>query len=231
MDRDMGYAVQPCKARTTPVTRFYQLCGEILATVESAKYLGLTIQSSLSWQNQICSMIKKANSTLHLVARNLHNCSKSSRALAYTTLVRPKLEYCSSVWDPHHQKDIDALERVNRRAARVVHKKAYRQQDVSPTNLLRELGWQPLEKRREQQRLTMMYKISNGLVAVPPSQLVKPTRTLRGHSKKYTEIRTTCDTARFSFYVKTIRQWNNLSEEIVSAPTLDIFKTRLASAY
>ena len=67
---------------------------------------------------------------------------------------------------PRHQKDIDALERVNRRAARVVHKKAYRQQDVSPTNLLKELGWQPLEKRREQQRLTMMYKISNGLVAV-----------------------------------------------------------------
>ena len=218
-------------ARTTPVTKFYQLCGEILATVESAKYLGLTIQSSLSWQNQICSMIKKANSTLHLVARNLHNCSKSSRALAYTTLVRPKLEYCSSVWDPHHQKDIDALERVNRRAARVVHKKAYRQQDVSPTNLLKELGWQPLEKRREQQRLTMMYKISNGLVAVPPSQLVKPTRTLRGHNRKYIEIRTTCNTARFSFYVRTIRQWNNLSEEIVSAPTLDIFKTRLASAY
>ena len=80
-------------ARTTPVTKFYQLCGEILATVESAKYLGLTIQSSLSWQNQICSMIKKANSTLHLVARNLHNCSKSSRALAYTTLVRPRADF------------------------------------------------------------------------------------------------------------------------------------------
>ena len=91
-------------SRTEPMTKFYQLCGHILATVDSAKYLGITIKNNLKWEEQICSMTKKANSTLHLVARNLHNCPKSSRALAYTTLVRPKLEYCSTVWDPYYQR-------------------------------------------------------------------------------------------------------------------------------
>ena len=44
-------------------------------------------------------------------------------------------------------------------------------------------------------------------------------------------MNSTIDAAKYSFYVRTIPQWNNLSEEIVSAPTLDIFKSRLAEAY
>ena len=140
-----------------------------------------------------------------------------------------KLEYCSTVWDPHHQKDIDTLERVNRRAARVVNKKSFREKDVSPTKLLRELGWKTLAERREQQRLAMMYKIINGLVAVPPTHLSKPARILRGHSKKFQEIRSNCDNTKFSFYVRTIKQWNKLSEDIVSAPSLDIFTSRLSN--
>ena len=50
-------------------------------------------------------------------------------------------------------------------------------------------------------------------------------------AKKYIEMNSTIDAAKYSFYVRTIPQWNNLSEEIVSAPTLDIFKSRLAEAY
>ena len=120
-------------ARTKRLTKYYELCGEILETVESAKYLGVTISEDLSWHKQVCTMAKKANSTLQLIVRNLHNCTRSTRALAYTTLVRPKMEYCATVWDPHLQKDSDILERVNRRAARVVFKKSFYEKDVSPT--------------------------------------------------------------------------------------------------
>ena len=99
--------------------------------------------------------------------------------MAYTSLVRPKMEYCSTVWDPHTQKDIDELEKVNRRAARVVNKKSYWERDVSPTELLQDLGWGTLAERRKEQRLTMMYKIKNNLVAVPSTQLVAPQRPQR----------------------------------------------------
>ena len=79
-------------------TRMYSLCNEILSTVKTAKYLGVTVSDDLQWHHQIHSVMNKANSMLHLVARNLRNCPRSTRSLAYTTLIRPKLEYSCSVW-------------------------------------------------------------------------------------------------------------------------------------
>ena len=234
-----GMQFNPAKCQTmnisrgSPQTKYYELCGEILTTVTSAKYLGVTISDDLEWHNQVCSMAKSANSTLHLIARNLHNCTRSTRALAYTSLVRPKMEYCASVWDPYTKKDIETLERINRKAARVVYNKSYRDKDVSPTKLIADLGWKTLAERREQQRLTMIYRIVNGLIAIPPTHLSKPIREgTRGHSKKFQELGAEVDPVKFSFYPRTIRQWNSkLREETVSAQSIDSFKTSLSSYY
>ena len=59
-------------------TKFYELSGIILETVESAKYLGITVFRDLTWHNQVCTAANKANSTLHLIERNLHNCPRVS---------------------------------------------------------------------------------------------------------------------------------------------------------
>ena len=144
------------------------------------------------------------------------------------SLVRPKLEYCASVWDPHQQQDIESLEKVNRRATRVVYNKSWRDRNVSPTALLKELGWPPLEERRRTQRLCMMYKIVHGLVAVPPTRLVKPNRQLRGHRYKYQHISTNCEQSKHSFYPRTIREWNSLDANIAEAPSLESFRNRLS---
>lgn len=203
------------------------MCGTILGTVTQAKYLGVTISDDLHWHHQSNLVAKKVNTTLHVISRNLRYCPRKTRSLAYCTLVRPKLEYCASVWDPYQQQDVDTLERINRRAARVVYNKTWRDRDVSPTALLEDLGWGQLSDRRRQQRLSLMYRITHGLVAVPPTRLVKPTRTTRGHSFKYQTIRTTCDITKYSYYPRTIPDWNTLGDSIVNAPSLDSFKQRL----
>ena len=46
------------------------------------------------------------------------NLSGTAQETAYTTLVRPKLQYACTAWDPHYQKDKAALERVQRKSAR-----------------------------------------------------------------------------------------------------------------
>ena len=111
---------------------------------------------------------------------------------------------------PHTQKDCNILETIKRRATRVVYKQGYKQQDVSPTEQLQELGWKTLQQRRREQRLTMMYRIDKELVAIPSDDLVEPTRHLKGHSRKF---RTwySCDTVKYSFYPRTIKQWNELT--------------------
>ena len=117
------------------------------------------------------------------------------------------------------------LEMVNRRAARVVYNKTWREKDVSPTQLLNDLGWKTLAERRRDQRLIMMYKIQNGLVAVPPTRLQQPTRQTRGQSIKFKQLQSTCEKVKNSFYHKTIPEWNKLGEKAVTAESLEAFKT------
>ena len=213
-------------ARGKPVTRMYELCNEFLTTVNSAKYLGVIVSDNLQWEEHINSVTNKANSMLHLVARNLRRCPRMTKVLSHTTLVRPRLEYSCSVWDPYKQGEIDALEMVNRRAARLVYNKSWRQQGVSPTALLEELGWHTLEERRRQQRLAMLYRIENHLIAVQSTRLQRPARQTRGHQHKYQVIATTHDIVKFSFFQRTIRDWNSLPSETVAAPTLGTFKQK-----
>ena len=63
-------------------------------------------------------MAAKANKSPGIIQRNIWNCPKNVKEIAYLSLVRPKLEYASAAWDPFLKKDTSALERVQRKAAR-----------------------------------------------------------------------------------------------------------------
>ena len=63
----------------------------------------------------------------------------STKNAAYNIIVRPNLEYCSSVWDPSHQKDIDKLENVQRSASRFVANN-YSKTPGTVTNILNDLN-------------------------------------------------------------------------------------------
>ena len=156
--------------RNNPKHRFYSLCGEILE-VEHAKYLGVTISANLKWEKHINGITSKANSTLHFINRTLRYSPESAHQIAYFALVRSTLEYSCAVWDPHFKKDVDRLEMVNRRAARIVTGRTLRDREVSVTALLEDLKWTSLQEHRKHLRLVLMYKIVNGLVAVPATQL------------------------------------------------------------
>ena len=77
----------------------YSIHGTTLHTVDADTYLGMTIQGSLSWKTHVNNISKKANSTLGFLRRNLRKCPAKIKEQAYTTYVRPTLEYGFSVWD------------------------------------------------------------------------------------------------------------------------------------
>jgi len=109
----------------------------------STKYLGIIINQKLNW-NQHCDYIcSKANGTLGLLRRVLCDCNRDAKSRAYTTLVRPKLEYASSTWNPRTKRNINQIEMVQHRAARFVVHDYSRFSHVSP--MIKQLGWDTLE--------------------------------------------------------------------------------------
>ncbi|KAI8491386.1 hypothetical protein Bbelb_310190 [Branchiostoma belcheri] len=184
-----GMKFNPKKCNTMSITRnknpftwMYEMCGEFIHQTEQAKYLGITISNDLKWSTHISTAVTRANHTLHFLSRNLRYCPRQVRETAYFSLVRSTIEYGAVIWDPYLRKDIDTLEMVNRRAARFVTSN-HRRQDVSVTALLHDLRWPSLQSRRQQARLVMMYKITNGLVAIPSSRLIPAVaRTRANHA-------------------------------------------------
>ena len=80
------------------------------------EYLGIQLDNSLSWNTHITNIVNKATRMLNLIRENIY----TIKSTAYTTLVRPILEYVTEVWDPHYKFFIHKMEFVQIRAARWV---------------------------------------------------------------------------------------------------------------
>ena len=97
----------------------YSLHNQTLENVHSAKYLNITITISenMDWGQHISEISPKAAKTLGFLRRNLVLAPKSTKEVAYKTLVQPKLEYASPIWSPYSKLQIYQAEKVQRIAA------------------------------------------------------------------------------------------------------------------
>ena len=227
---------------------FYSLGDAILQHVDQNPYLGIQISADLKWSAHITYTCKRAGSTLGFLRRNLRNCPQECRRLAYITLVRSTLEYGAVVWDPYLKQDIERLERIQRQAARFIMRD-YRSRDPGCIGrMLDYLSLPPLEERRRQLRLTMLYKIVNGLVPALPADTfltpanrgrrrIRPT-TYAGFSTSNIIARQANNNSccfkvpparteqyRGSFFVQTVVDWNSLYDDTVSQNTPNAFSS------
>ena len=137
----------------------------------------------------------------------MKDCKTSAKAAAYKTLIRPTLEYASVVWDPYTKANVQQLEKVQRRAARFA---TGNHTDYTPgavTGLLKDLGWDTLERRQTRNRLSMFYKIQHGQAEVTTENIIPGDKRTRGRHR-IREIPSSKDYHRYSFFPRTIRQWN-----------------------
>ena len=143
--------------------------------------------------------------------------------MAYEMLVKPKVEYAASVWDPYTKSQISNLEKIQRRAARFVlndHKKC-----SSVTNMLKSLKWPSLEQRRKATRLTNLYKVKKEKVKIQCKELEPaPTRARRAHDQQLRRLQSKKEIRQHSFFPRTIKEWNELNQAAVSAPSADAFR-------
>ena len=104
----------------------------------------------------------------------------------------------------------------------------------SVTGMLSQLEWVPLATHRANTRLCMMYRVAHTPVGDPWTPWLSLTfaqRTTRGsHAWKYIPISTSHDAYKFSFLPRTIIAWNQLPSIIITAPSLDAFRSRLITS-
>ena len=196
----------------------YILHGQILEEVESAKYLGVTFSNNFSFSKHIDTITAKANKSLGFIKRNIKVPNPQVKAHAFQTLVRPSLEYCSSVWHPDTDTLTNQIEMVQHRAARWVTKSYSRHSSIHA--ILNGLGWRELAFRRIDCRLVMLFKIVNGKVLIDPNNYFMFQRG--GLYIKPVYARTLYYGA--SFFPSTIKLWNTLPASTLQATSVEGFK-------
>ena len=117
------------------------------------------------------------------------------------------------------------LERVQRKAARFCLQNYNR--TASSTDMLRELERDTLEMRRKKNRSTLTHKLSHSLVDFKTEKFLLPngeTWTRRSHAFKYKIHKIRKDVFKFSFFLRSISEWNSLPSAIVNSKSLDCLK-------
>ena len=176
-----------------------------------------------SWLNLVCS---HWSWQIH-VHCSLILCLKDESTLKtlYCSLVRSNLEYCSVVWCPFTKRNVNKLERIQRRATRFILK------SNDPYNIrLHKLNLLTLEQRRFVDDVTFLFKTLNGHLDVDSSQFLdfysQEDRYLLRHfdtkllKKKYART----NILKNSYFYRIVDEWNSLPLEVRSSCNVVNFK-------
>ncbi len=217
-------------------TDSYEIDSQPVVLVDAMRDLGITVDAALSFRVHISNIVRKAYQSLSLLFKCFYTDNLPALLLAYTSYVRPTLEYASTVWSPAlHRRSplaclssIDMLEAVQRYFTRRLLKRC-KMPEMPYPDRLNLLKLEALELRRLKFSMGMVYKILYGLVDLNAQDMfVFGTSYTRGHSWKLKSPPFKKDVRQNSFAVAVVPIWNSLPESVVSSPSLPCFKMRLS---
>ena len=215
--------------RNSPYHPPLYMNGLAITETSSHKHLGLTFTNNCNWNEHINNITAAAWTRLNLLRTLKFKINRHALQKMYISFIRPLLEYSDAVWDNATAESKKQLEAVHNEAARIITGAT---KLCSINNLLADLGWVTLQARRAKHKLVILYRIINGLAPeylqtlVPPIVQNTTSYNLR-NSNDLRNVHARTNLFFNSFLPSTIRAWNDLADEIKTAPTVASFKYRL----
>lgn len=203
----------------------YTMLGKVLNSVNEQKDLGVIVSNNFKVEKQSSIAVGKANRMLSFISRNFHYKSRDIVLPLYKSLVRPHLEYAIQFWCPYMRKDIEKLERVQRRVTKLIPSIRHKnyEQRLEIANI------PSLETRRLRGDLIQVFKILNRFDNVCASnyfEISQESRT-RNNGFKLSGRKFSTSAAKNYFTYRTVNKWNELPANVVESTSVNMFKNRL----
>ena len=146
--------------------------------------------------------------------------------MIYKALIQPYFDYCSSVWGSIGVCQSERLQKLQNRAARLI---TFSDLNIRSSTLLRDLGWDSLERRRAQQLAIILFKIFHNLVPTRLNSLLKTTSSVHSHNLRNSKYnlfvpRPNTEAGKRSFQYRGPVLWNSLPLSAKIQPTISSFK-------
>ena len=202
----------------------YNIGGNSINFVDSHSDLGVVIDKSQKYHNHIRKLARVCNGiTTNMLASTL--CREPEFLMnVYLSHVRPKLDYCSCLWNQGYVGDTRMLERVQRRWTREVRGL----EDLPYSQRLKQLDLFSFQGRMLRSDMIMVWRIFHRKSAATPEVLFTMTdSSRRGHNLRIFLPRFNTDLRKRSFAIRVIADWNGLSPNTVNAQSLTTFKRLL----
>nr|VZI12582.1 unnamed protein product [Spirometra erinaceieuropaei] len=227
----LPFNVTKCNVLRVGRTRFqsrrvYYLNGVPLQEVDAQKDLGVWVTASLKPSLHCSKVAKSAMSVLYLVNRAFSTFDEDCFVKVFRNFARPQLEFAIQAWKPWTSKDLSILEKVQRRATKLVGGQGSLPYETRLSNL----GLFPLSYRQLRGDLIQTFRILRGhdCCLVPADFFHLATTTnLRGHPLKLRVTGAKLDIRKFFFSNRVIEAWNALPTDVVMLTSVEAFKRKL----
>ena len=200
-----------------------------LDAVQKTKYLGVQIDFSLDWKEQIKAVSAKVSRAIGFLKHAKKFLPGVTLENLYTGIVEPHFRYCCSVWGCCGSSEIKQLQKLQNRAARIVTNSSF---DSPSRPLIERLGWKTIEQLISNESKTMVFKSLNDLAPQYLSSLFKrnsqcSTRCLRNTETDLRLPKKTSANGQKCFSFRGAKLWNSLSAESKQASSLNSFKASI----
>ena len=230
--RQVSLAHEKCQKLTigkTAVPSHFILENTFPIEVAVDKDLGIHISANMKWENHINKIKKQAFQRCYQILKSFQSKNIWTLVKAFTTFIRPILEYATTIWNPYMKKDKISIERVQRFYTRKICNRCNIQYS-SYSDRLYKLNLKSLEHRRMEFDIIMVYKVVHNLVYLPQNEFFEfynsPYNTRRHEfCLKQKSFKSTIQHNFFKNRIVPI--WNQLPSEIVSTQTLENFKNKI----